>query len=229
MCWSYSLSKDWEVRILTDRAGVSSLYLNVSVVSPLDTPRIFNQPIIFCGSNHKDSVVDFITAINEDSFLIISPCERINSYCYRTFEQSSVKPSACDVAAIRLHFKRTSSLFAILIFASIGIYWFSVYTFVLEVLERVPKLTPVAAFVPVLGRAVDQLLLWKRNICCPSMDQICALQGSDRAERPTRSTHLLVFDSSNFTLLFPVNLNLIIPDTFIKEGSFWAFIADFKT
>lgn len=100
-------------------------------------------------------MVNLVAAIRENPLLVETPIQRINSYCDWTLEQRSIQPPACDIAAVSCHLKGASRLFAVLIFASVGIAVLTVDSFVLEIFESKPEFTPVAPFISVAGRTVD--------------------------------------------------------------------------
>jgi len=143
------ISQYWIVRILTNRASISSFHFDVSIVSPLNSPWIFYQPIITCCSNNKNSMIHFVSTPVENSIFVIWPINCINCNRHWTLLKCSIQCRTCNRFGIACHFKRTRCLFAILVFGNIWIARLWVYSFVFYVAISIFKLTSVASFISI--------------------------------------------------------------------------------
>lgn len=73
----------------------------------------------------------------------------------------------------------------------------------------------MATIVAIGSWTVDELLFWKWLI--DAFDHICTFDCSNYAKSPTRSTHLLILNPANPSLLLPINNYLILPSRLLLK------------
>lgn len=119
------VSEGWVWRILANSASIgvggTSAESNESLISPRGSPRVLDSPVIISGTNQKDSVVDVLGAVSEDTWSVRWPVGGINGNwngsCWKRVKQVSASISVnvcCNCIA-------SSSNLAWLIFSNIWI------------------------------------------------------------------------------------------------------------
>lgn len=203
-------SQDGSMRINTsigtDSTSVSTSKSDVTVFSPAGSPRVLDLPSSTYNTNQKNSMINWVTTVIENTWAVVWPVSSINSDTQWSWGNSTFQSSASSHWWNRCDLEITSLFLTGLSFGLVWILRFSWQSMVFDVFESTWWPSTIASVVSVTGRAIDQLLLGKWDSLLfkqsPWLGYACG------TESPAWSALTLILDSGNGTLCGPVNFNV---------------------
>lgn len=220
------LSSSGIVGNVSKTASVTVFKSNVTVFTPVRTPRVLDNPVTLLETNEEDSVVvSGVVTVREDTTGVETPVGSINGDGDGLDSERGSKVSS---GSINLLVTRDvvdgrssgQSLLARTIDSLVGIVSFSSDLVLLNVQESSILVTTTTTVIVVLSSAtVDELLFRKvnRSVSLTSDDQ-SRFNGTGGRESPARTTTSLILNISNLVSINPVDINAGISINVSSDG-----------
>jgi hypothetical protein len=109
------------VGVFANRASIPSSQFDIALISPLDTPRILDLPVVNRHAGHQHPVIDsFAATVSKNAGFVEGPVESIHGHCHWLLQQGPVETLASDLIPVGFYLE-LSLVLAVLVLADVGV------------------------------------------------------------------------------------------------------------